>query len=156
VADEKLPWERRPKEPSKAHDAFRTFRDQGAGERSITAAAAAVKMSEVQVRRWASAWDWWERASLWDDEVRRAEDEERLTSVREMAELYRKTGKAALEKAMDALAVMPAEEIPAAAMVRLLEFGVKMQRTLIAEDEADESEDPWEAIARELDPRSIT
>lgn len=159
MADSRLsqtqPWERMPKEPSKAHDAFRAFRDLAPGERSAAAVGKLVRMSEVQVRRYIGAWDWWERAAAWDDEVHRLEDEGKLATIAELADLQREVGALALKRARDALDVIKPEDIPPAALVRLLEFGMKMQRTAAEEDEA-EVEDPWERIARELDPRSVT
>lgn len=149
-------WERMPKEPSRAHEAFRTFRDLGPGVRSMAALAKAAKVSEVHARRWATAWNWWERAIAWDDECRRTEDSSRLASIAEMAETFRKAGEKALNIAIDALDKMDPAEIPPAAAVRLLEFGVKMQRSSAADAEAESTEDPWEQIARALDPKNVT
>ncbi len=153
-AEPKPLWERRVKEPSGAHDAFRMFRDLVPGDRAITRVAKAIRKSEVQVRRWAASWDWWERAAAWDDECHRLSDTQRLESLRKLTETHMELGEMAVQKAMEALTAMQPEDISDTAAVRLLEFGVKMQRSLVGDDET-ESDDPWERIADALDPRKV-
>lgn len=155
MAKPKPLWERQVKEPSNAHDAFRLFRDTIPGDRAVARVAKSIRKSEVQVRRWAAAWDWWERAAAWDDECHRLADGQRLESLRKLTETHMELGELAVCKAMEALTAMEPADISDTAAVRLLEFGVKMQRSLVSDDES-ESDDPWERIADALDPRKVS
>jgi hypothetical protein len=153
------PWEREAGETAKAYAAFREFRDAPPASRKVDETPADV--SRRQVRNWATRHHWKARAEAWDDECSRVEDAERLDAIRSMHANHRRAGRAGLVKAMQALQLMDPERIPPAVMVRLLEVSAKLERsTLIVSVEElqgldlddDESEDPWERIARELAP----
>lgn len=153
------PWERLPGEPDRAFAAFRSFRDLAPSARKVEAVEAEV--TPRQVRNWAAQWNWRDRAGAWDDELARVEDAERLEAIRAMHATHRRAGRAATVKAIQALSLLEPADIPAAAAVRLLEIGTRLERqTLVVsvaelqgiEVEDDGVEDPWERIARELDP----
>ncbi len=97
------------------------------------------------------------------DACHRIDDRERLEAIRSMHELHRKAGRAALSKAVQALTQLQPEHMPPSVIARLLELGAKLERsTLIVSVEElqgvdlvdEEPDDPWERIARELDPRT--
>jgi hypothetical protein len=154
------PWERQAGEWARAHVAFRLFRDLSPAERRIETVAEQTQMSERQVRAWAARWDWRDRAEAWDDERYRIEDQERLDAIRQMHANHRQAGRAAMFKALQALNTLDPTAMPAGAVARLLELGARLERNTllvsveelqgVEEDEA--AEDPWERIARELDP----
>lgn len=155
-ADPKEPWERREGEPGDAHAAFRIFRDLLPADRQIARVARAIRKSEVQTRRWARQWDWWERCAGWDDVCNKVSDAERLVQLAEMQKRHQEAGETAITKALEALDKMAPADLTGPAAVRLLEFGIKIQRSMIAEVDDDKDDDPWQAIADELDPRSVT
>jgi hypothetical protein len=155
-------WERQEGEPVKAHGAFRIYRDLSPTRRDMATVARQVSMSERRVREWAVDWQWRDRAAAWDYECHRVEDQERLEAIRDMHAVHRSAGRAAVEKAVQALQFIAPDEMPATAVARLLELGARLERsTLIVsveelqgiEVQEDEIEDPWERIAAELDPR---
>lgn len=147
-------WARLDGEPSRAHEAFRAFRDLGPGRR-LEAVAEGAGVRPSTVRRWSARWEWQARADAWDDEVHRLTDVERLEAVRTMHVEHRRAGRTAMVKALEALELLEPAQIPASAAARLLELGSRLERdTLAAEllgaDLGDAGEDPWDRIAREL------
>jgi hypothetical protein len=155
------PWERQVREPARQYGAFRLYRDLPAHQRDIAKVAGQVKISERRCREWAVQWDWRGRADAWDDACHRIEDAERLEAIRSMHAVHRKAGRVALSKAVQALSQLDPAEMPVGAIARLLALGAKLERdTLIVSVEElqglepveEEVEDPWERIARELDP----
>ena len=154
------PWERQAGEWARAHAAFRLFRDLAPADRKFETVAEQTEMSVRQLRAWASRWDWRDRADAWDDECHRIEDQERLDLIRQMHANHRQAGRAAMWKALQALNTLDPAAMPANAVARLLELGARLERNtlLVSVEELqgvedDESaEDPWERIARELDP----
>jgi hypothetical protein len=154
-------WERQKDEPTRAHAAFRIYRDTPPAQRNLEAVAEQVGASYRRARTWAQEWDWRGRADAWDDACHRIEDGERLEAIRSMHSLHRKAGRAAVVKALQALQLVQPDDIAPATIARWLELGAKLERsTLIVSVEElqgietidDDSEDPWERIARELDP----
>lgn len=160
TTDEPAPWERQPGEWARAHAAFRIFRDLSPAERRVEALAEQTQMSVRQLYAWAARWDWRARAEAWDDECHRVEDQERLDAIRSMHANHRRAGRAAMLKALQALNVLEPGAMPASAVARLLELGARLERNtlLVSVEELQgvdgdgEAEDPWERIARELDP----
>jgi hypothetical protein len=156
------PWDRQASEPAKAYAAFRTFRDMPSLKRSTTVIAGQIDLSERRVRALANKWDWFERAAAWDDACHQIEDQERLEAIRAMHALHRRAGRLAIAKAMAALNLLTPEAITQpTAIARLLEMGTRLERNtlLVSVEEMqglevieEEGEDPWDRIARELDP----
>lgn len=110
------------------------------------------------LRRWFKSFDWRDRAAAWDEQTHRLDDARRLEAIRGMHDLHQRAGRAVLNKALQALANVPAEEIPPYAAARMLELGARLERdTLITSVEELQGvppaqiEDPWEAVARELE-----
>lgn len=164
MSDNESAWDRQAGEPTRAHAAFRIYRDLAPHQRTIAEVAQQVGLSERRAREWAAQWQWRERAEAWDDACHRIEDQERLEAIRSMHAIHRRAGRAATVKAMQALANIDAERLPIGAVARLLELGAKLERsTLVVSVEElqgidsveDEAEDPWERIARELDPNAV-
>jgi hypothetical protein len=148
-------------EPTREHGIFRLYRDTPAPRRDLAKLADQVDLSYRRVRELADKWAWRERAEAWDDTCHRVEDQERLEAIRSMHEIHRKAGRAAVMKAAQALSSMDADAMPATAVARLLELGAKLERSTLLTSveelqgldvEPDEAEDPWDRIARELDP----
>jgi hypothetical protein len=159
---DQTPWDRQAGEPLKNYSAFRLFRDLTPMQRSFDRIADQANLSARRLRAIAVEWDWHERVSAWDDACHRIEDRERLEAIRSMHAVHRRAGRAAIMKALQALTMLDAETMPASIIARLMELGAKLERsTLIVSIEElqgielgtdDDTEDPWERIARELDP----
>jgi hypothetical protein len=158
------PWDRKPGEPTKAYGAFRIYRDLTPTQRNHRRVADAILMSERRIRGWASSFDWRERAEAWDDACHRVEDRERLEAIRQMHGVHRDAGRKALEKALQALSHLDPQGMHPTTIARLMELGAKLERqTLIVsveelqgiDNQEEEIDDPWERIARELDPTNI-
>lgn len=150
------PWDRLAVESSRAYAMFRRFRDLGPLRRLDMLDEPGI--APRTVARWSKDHDWKDRASAWDDEVHRLSDAQRLESIRSMHDLHARTGRVILTKALAALSQVAPEDIPPYAAARLLELGARLERdTLVTSVEALQGiapppvEDPWEAIARELD-----
>jgi paraquat-inducible protein B len=153
-------WERQHGEPAKQHAAFRLYRDQPAARRSMEPVADEAEVSVRRVREWAVEWNWRERAEAWDDQCHRIEDAERLDAIREMHQIHRRAGRAAVVKALQALTNLDMNGMPANSVIRLLDVGTRLERsTLTVSVEElqglgleEEREDPWARIAAELSP----
>jgi hypothetical protein len=78
-------------------------------------------------------------------------DEAHAEAVREMWELHRKVGRKALEKAMDVLDQMSADDIPIAVAVQLLKFGADLERKAVLGIEPDGEADPFGVLAGALE-----
>jgi hypothetical protein len=156
------PWHRQFNEPTRAYGVFRMFRDLTPHQRTIQAVCERSGFKERTCQNWALTWHWHERANAWDDACHAVEDQERLDAIRAMHAVHRRAGRAAVAKAVQALGILTPEQMPPSLIARLLELGAKLERqTLIVSveelqgievEESDDTEDPWERIARELDP----
>jgi hypothetical protein len=155
-------WERQHNEPHKAYAAFRVFRDMPAFRRDLPGITTQTGFSLRRLQELAVTWDWRERANTWDDACHRIEDAERLEAIRAMHEIHRKAGRAAIVKAMQALANYDASRMPISAVARLMELGAKLERStvIVSVEELQgieanlNGDDPWQRIADELAPES--
>lgn len=156
--EERRAWDRRPEETARAYDAFRRFRDFGA-LRTLPDIANATATAMRTINRWSEDHRWFERAIAWDDEIHMADDHRRLEAIRTMHENHQRAGRAAMAKGLAALQAAEPHEIPAYAAARLIELGARLERDTLVTSVEDlqgisrapaPAEDPWEAIAREL------
>lgn len=158
TADARTPWDRRAGESSRAHQAFRRFRDQGPLRTLDVLVDEAAGIRLATLREWAKRLDWRDRAAAWDDEVHRLEDLRRLEELRGMHDRHQRAGRMVMTKALAALQAVAPADIPPYAAARLLELGSRLERdTLVVSVESLQGvapapvEDPWEAVARELE-----
>lgn len=158
-------WDRQPGEPSRSYAAFRIYRDMLPFQRSLTAVGEQIGLGARRCQTMAQRWAWRDRADAWDDACHKVEDQERLEAIRSMHETHRKAGRAALVKALQALQILQPAELNAGQVARLMALGAKLERdTLIVSVEElqgfepieEDEDDPWERIARELDPNNAT
>lgn len=155
MVTERAPWDRRKGEPNRSYLAFRAYRDLGP-LRMLARVETDVGLRTVE--RWSARWDWAARAVAWDDETHRLEDARRLEAIRTMHDQHQRAGRAAMTKALAALAVIDPADIGAAAAARLLEIGTRLERDILTTSveqlqgvaPATAVDDPWDAIAREL------
>lgn len=156
--DGRTPWDRRAGESPRAHAVFRRFRDLGPLRSLDVLVDEDAGIRYATLREWSRRLDWKDRAAAWDDEVHRLDDRRRLEEIRGMHDRHQRAGRLAMGKALAALQNVAAEDIPPYAAARLLELGARLEReTLVVSVETLQGvapapiEDPWEAIARELD-----
>jgi hypothetical protein len=153
-------WDHQSNEPPRGYAAFRIYRDLPPIQRNLARVADTANVSERRLRSWAQQWNWRERAEAWDDACHQLEDRERLEAIREMHSVHRKAGRLAIDIALRALGALDPHSINPTTIARLMELGAKLERsTLIVSVEElqgietiEESDDPWDRIARELDP----
>jgi len=156
--DSRTPWDRRPGESTRAYESFRRFRDLGPLRSLDQLVDEDAGIRHGTLREWSRRLDWKDRAAAWDDEAHRLEDLSRLEELRAMHGRHQRAGRLAMGKALAALQNVDAADIPPYAAARLLELGARLERdTLVVSVESLQGvapapiEDPWEAIARELD-----
>jgi len=158
-----MAWDRQPDEPAVAYEAFRLYRDLTPSQRTnLGTIAQQVDGTERECMQWALDWSWRERAEEWDEVCHRIDDAERLDAIRQMHAVHRRAGRAALTKAVQALNGLSPDVMTPSQIARLLELGARLERsTLIVSveelqgldvEEVEDTDDPWERIARELDP----
>jgi hypothetical protein len=82
----KNPWDRQPRETSKAFAAFGDYLALDPSKRRLAEAARVHGKSEGTLARWCRRWRWVERALAWDDHVAREAREAELQAVRDMRE----------------------------------------------------------------------
>ena len=68
VKDTILPWERQPKEPEKAYEAFLIYKNAGPGRTQIETARKLQKSYRL-ITNWAKTWNWKNRVALFDRDV---------------------------------------------------------------------------------------
>lgn len=72
-------------------------------------------------------------------------------AVKAMFELHQRVGRKALEKALEALDLMDAGDIPIAVAVQLLKFGADLERRAVLGIEPDGEDDPFSKLAGALE-----
>lgn len=126
------PWEQQPDEGDKAFDAFRVYRDMSREERSVRAVARAVNKSSTQIGRWSSRHSWQKRIAAWNAEQDRREREaaeaQRIKDVLAMRKRHANLAVDMLEKAANALAQIPEDEIKATDISRMVDVASKLER----------------------------
>lgn len=149
------PWDRRKGESSRAHAAFRAFRDLGPLRKIENVVIDEIALSTIKT--WCHTHDWRDRAAAWDDELHRAADAVRLEAIREMHEQHARAGRMVTAKALAALAKVDIDAIPPYAAARLLELGTRLERETLTTSveqlqgiDTPPPDDPWEIVAREL------
>jgi hypothetical protein len=86
-----LPWDKQPRETSKAFDAFRIYRDLGAN-RSLPKVAQTLSKSLPQIKEWSARWNWVARASDWDAEQDRIDREKQREARNRVIERHQALG----------------------------------------------------------------
>ena len=132
------PWERQAGEPPKAWEAFTIYRSMPAKERSVQ------KVGERQGKKWVSymqdwsaKWRWVDRAAEYDNYLDRQKMEQEAKNRKEMYDMHIKAARAMLGKALKALQSIPAEDMSANDISRMIEVASKLER--ISRGETTES-----------------
>jgi hypothetical protein len=80
-------WERQPREPDRAWDAFRIYRDLGPDQRSLNRVRSEIGKAYSNVSEWSGRWEWVKRCRAWDAFV---DEQKRLEFIREAKEMGRR------------------------------------------------------------------
>lgn len=120
------PWERQPGESTKAYSAFVAYRDIGPRRsyRQIPAVHGTVSV----LWRWGDRWKWTARATAWDDERRRIEQEAARQEVDDMRRRHATVANVAIVKAAQRLQTIEPAELSPRDAAALLDLGVKIER----------------------------
>lgn len=121
------PWDRLEDETAKAWEAFTLYRDMGAN-RSIRSVAEKLQKSETLIGRWSRTYDWVERAVQWDEEQDRIVRKAQLDDIKKMRKRHAEIATDMLVKAAAALEELPADEIKAADISRMVDIASKLER----------------------------
>jgi hypothetical protein len=130
-----LPWDKQPRETSKAFDAFRIYRDLGAN-RSLPKVAQTLSKSLPQIKEWSARWNWVARASDWDAEQDRIDREKQREARNRVIERHQALGATITLQAFQrirgdaAAGVEPLDpnRLLPRDVVRLAEVGVRIER----------------------------
>lgn len=142
--DAPLPWDKQPKEPTKAFHAFSLYRDLGPA-RSLTKVGEIGEESGVfspaMVERWSPAWRWVERVDAWDRDQDRRRQAERDTAIAQARRTEAMAGTLLLGAALRRLrgdrgaeGISPVEALDVSTLdpgevARFAEIGAKLQRS---------------------------
>lgn len=87
------------------------------------------------------------------DEVEVEHDDEHAEQLREMYELHRTVGRAAMTKALAVINQLDLADIPVNVAVQLLKFGAELERRALlgVGSEDDDGDDPFDALAKALE-----
>lgn len=127
MADQAKPWEPVEKESSKAYEAFSIYRDMGI-QRSLSKVADELQKSATLINRWSRTHNWVERAAAWDAEQDRVVREQQLQDIKKMRKRHASLAEAMILKAATALQRIPADEIKASDISRMVETASKLER----------------------------
>lgn len=71
--------------------------------------------------------------------------------VRQMYELHRDVGRAAMQKALAVLNAIDVKDIPVNTAVQLLKFGAELERRAVLGIEPDKGDDPFDALSQAME-----
>lgn len=134
--EEIKPWDRQPGEGTQAFKAFTAYRDSGinGARRSLQKTAASLikrdgtPYSTGTLTEWSGKYNWQARVNAFDDDLDRLSQEEIRRGVVAMAKEHISMAKEVRDTAMEALRILPRQEMSASDIVKMLDFSVKTER----------------------------
>ncbi len=131
MSNEKIKdWYKRKGESSAAYEAFTTYLELQ--DRSYAKVARKLRKSDTIIRRWAKAYDWENRATMWDNSIVEEARKAAIRDFKKMIELQIGLGKMLQAKSAKAIQSMEFDKVPMKylpAMVKMLETGVSIERS---------------------------
>lgn len=127
---DRKPWERMPKEPLKAYEAWKVFRDWPPMDRTIMAIGKKLGLGR-QVYNWAKEYEWEDRVIAWEAELEAEERERRLTALDKMSVKHRKIVNGILKVAVKRLAKMNPDEMDPRTTLQFLLEAMNLERKII-------------------------
>jgi len=132
------PWEKQPGETAKAFAAFVAFKNIEPAFRSQVRVASDLGKSRQQIQRWASEWDWDERASAYDEEQEDKLLASRIEQKKKMDEEHLRIVRGARNKAVQALKQLDPKDLTPSELRHWLEMTLKLERLIMGEPESIE------------------
>lgn len=139
------PWDRQPRESSRAFAAFAIYRDL-ASKRTYQQVANRLGCNGSNIRRWASEWAWYARAFEWDKFLDQLDRETYSYERHRMSDRLAKEGMALQAIGMDGLQKLQERvrknehRLTTTECVRLIEGGARIERE--ARGEPDQQQVP--------------
>lgn len=121
------PWELMEGETAKPFEAFCIYRDMGP-DRSLAQVAKQLGKSQALMERWSTTYDWVKRATAWDAEQDRIARQAQVEEIVKMRKRHAKLACDMLAKAAAALEELPASEVKAADVSRMVDVASKLER----------------------------
>lgn len=121
------PWEQQENEGPMPFEAFQIYRDMGLS-RSLAKVGEKLGKSETLMSRWSSDHNWVERAKAWDGEQDRILRAEQIEDIKNMRKRHADIAVEMLNKAWEAVKHLPAEELNAVAISRLVEVASRLEQ----------------------------
>lgn len=126
--DDRKPWDQQPDESSRAYQAFVTYRDMPATERSYRAVGQKWAKSRSLIGRWSSAHRWIERVAAYDRHLEEQWQAEQAKARRKAAERHIRAAQLAQSKAVQRLLELDPAKMTVQEVTRLWELGVRVER----------------------------
>jgi hypothetical protein len=124
-------WDRLPEEPGKAWFAFQTYLYLGP-TRSLSKVVrelVAKRSYTKQLERWSRQYSWVDRAEAWDRHIDETRQKEYIGAIKEMAQRQAQLGRELQDKAREALQKLDVSTLKPAEVAKLLDLGVKIERS---------------------------
>ena len=121
------PWERQTGEGDKAWEAFVIYRDLGA-DRSLRLVAQRLGRSPGYLEELSRTKGWTERVAAWDAELDRQARKAQVAEITKMRKNHAAIAVSMLAKAAKALQSLPAEDLKAVDVSRMVEVASKLER----------------------------
>lgn len=155
------PWERQPGEGPQAFKAFASYRDSGSDgkRRSLRKTAQTLTKrdgthySEGTLKDWSRKHHWQMRVDAYDQEMDRQMQEELRRGRAAMLKNHVGIAQAMMTKALQALQRIPADELTAQDIARIVDTAAKLER--ISRGEATERTEGKQTIAGEVRTEAV-
>lgn len=121
------PWERQEGETPKAFEAFSIYRDMGI-DRSLRKVVQQLNKNLTTIAEWSSKYEWVDRVAAWDAEQDRIARLEQIKDIKKMRKRHASIAGQMLLKAAEALQIIPADEVKASDVSRLVDVASKLER----------------------------
>jgi hypothetical protein len=124
-------WDRLPEESGKAWYAFQTYLYLGLTRsfRKVTTELDANYTYSKQLEKWSRQYSWVDRARAWDRHIDEERKREYIGAIKEMAQRQAKLGRELQDKAGEGLQKLDVSALKPADLIRLLDVGVKIERS---------------------------
>ena len=126
------PWDKMDDETDRGFDAFTVYRDLHPSIRTYREAANILGISPKQCHKWAGRFKWRMRATAWDRRLDKANQTAQIQSVMERRmqdrDREREIGTKLIEKALQKMEGMPADQVASSMVPSYLRQGVELIR----------------------------
>lgn len=131
MSQEIMPWERQEDESPKSWEAFRAYRDMGAGRRSLRKLPeliGRVPNYKPVLERWSVKYKWQDRVRAWDDYQDKVGREAALKELEEMKKRHIQQAISLQTKALQRLQKISPDELSAGNVLGFITEAIKIER----------------------------